>query len=664
MQFDSKRRLLFFTCVALATITLAVYWPVHNYEFIDFDDDAYVFENANVQSGLSWQNVKWAFTATLATNWHPVTWLSLMLDCQLFGAKPGPLHLVNVAFHTANTLLLFIVFNRMTKRIWPSAFVAALFALHPLHVESVAWVAERKDVLSTLFWLLTMLTYVLFVEKPSTGRYAISLIVFALGLMSKPMLVTLPFVLLLLDYWPLNRISNQKSAIRNLCLEKLPFFFLTVISSIITYVVQQKGGAISGMTFQLKLYNAVCSYFEYILKMFVPTRLAVLYPHRADSLSYIQVIISGFILVLITAVTFYYGRRFKYLIFGWCWYLGTLVPVIGLVQVGVQSMADRYTYIPLIGLFIIIVFGVCDLLQLNRFKKYVLTTLAATCVVCCIFITSAQLKYWQNSSMLFEHTLALTKNNFIILNNYGTTLTAQNKFQQAAQCFAKAVEIRPMESDYRTNLGAALKSTGRFDEAIEQLRIALKLDPNYSPAHKHLSIALALKGDYDGAIRQYKIFLGPDANVEKLYQDLAGMLIEQGKPDDAVSQLQKALAAKPDSIAILSNLGYILMQNGKSSQALEYYYKATEIDPNDVIIHGRLALALSATGRIDDAIEQCRIVLKSCPDDVEMHNNLGLLLQTKGRLTEASESFKKALQIDPNFHPARDNLYKLTQTQP
>jgi tetratricopeptide (TPR) repeat protein len=681
MQLDSKWRLPFFTCLSLAIATLAVYRPVYNYEFIDLDDDVYVTNNTIVQSGLSWQNVKWAFTTKLATNWHPLTWLSLMLDCSLFGVKPGPMHLVNVAFHVANTVILLIIFNRMTKRLWPSAFVAALFALHPLHVESVAWVSERKDVLSTLFWLLTMLAYVRYAERPLAGRYTTAIVFFALGLIAKPMLVTLPFVLMLLDYWPLDRIRNRreasspstaplaknrgpKSTIRNLLWEKLPFLILTVISSIITYIVQQKGGAMSVMTFELKFYNAVCSYYEYIIKMLVPTRLAVLYPHRADSLSIIQVIISGIILVLITAVAFYYGRRFKYLIFGWCWYLGTLVPVSGLVQVGIQSMADRYTYIPLVGLFIIIVFGACDLLESIRFKKYILIILAAACLSCCIFITSAQLKYWQNSPMLFEHTLALTKNNFIILNNYGTTLMRQKKFQQAAQYLAQAVKIRPTSPDYRTNLGGAFKGAGRFDDAIEQYKIALILDPNYASAHKNLAIALALKGDYDGAIEQYKIYLGPDANVVKLYQDLASMLTEQGKADDAVSQLQKALAAQPQSADVLSNLGYTLAQNGKFQQAVEYYNQSLQLDPNNVLTHGRLALALAPLGKIDESIEHCRIVLAARPNDIQMYNNLGMLLRAKGEFNAAAESFKKALQIDPNFRPARDNLNALSQKQP
>jgi tetratricopeptide (TPR) repeat protein len=655
-------------CVLLGAVTFTVYLPVRNHEFVKYDDDIYVTKNPNIHSGLSWQNFRWAFTTGRASNWHPLTWLSLTLDCSLFGVKSAPLHLVNVFFHVVNTLLLFIVFNRMTRRFWPSAFVAAIFAFHPLHVESVAWVAERKDVLSTLFWLLTMLAYTRYAERPSTARYLVTIILFAFGLLAKPMLVTLPFILILLDFWPLNRL-NSKFSILNSIIEKVPFFLLSVASSIITFLFQQKGGSVTAIPFKARLANAVCSYLAYIVKMFYPSRLAVLYPHPVDSITTdktlaAKVILSAIILILLTVFLLYYSRHYRYLTVGWLWYLGTLVPVIGIVQVGVQAMADRYTYVPLIGLFVIIAFAAADLFKNFPLKKYVLSTLAIATLVACILTTSAQLKHWKDSASLFEHTLAVTKNNYTILNNYGNLLCDLGKPEEAVQKLTEATKLFPNASDIRNNLGVALKKLGRIDDAIEQYNIALRLDPNYATAHCNLGVALMTKGDYDAAIEHYKIYLGLDPNTTDLRQELALALVKQGRVNDAVGQFQKALDARPDSAEVLGNLGYALAQSGKPQQALEYYYKALQLDPNNVITHGRLALALASLGKIDESIEQCGIVLKARPDDAEMHANLGILLQTKGQIDQAIESYKKVLQIDPNNQKARENLDTLAQKRP
>jgi tetratricopeptide (TPR) repeat protein len=665
MQIDSRQRLFLVLCAGLVVITLIVYWPVGNYEFIRYDDDAYVTKNSSVQSGLSLQNIEWAFTAGHVANWHPLTWLSLMLDCTLFGEKPGPMHLVNVAFHTANTLLLFIILSRITKRIWPSAFIAALFALHPLHVESVAWIAERKDVLSTFFWLLTMLAYVTYVEKPSTGRYVIMLIFFALGLMSKPMLVTLPFVLILLDYWPLNRIKSGFSVL-NSFFEKLPFVFISSISSIITYIVQQKGGAMSPIPFGDRIANALCSYLEYIGKMFVPVNLAVLYPHPDGQIQLAKVIISVFVLLLLSVFLLYYGRQYKYLAFGWFWYLGTLVPVIGIVQVGAQGMADRYTYVPFIGLFVIIAFGSADLAQIISYKPMRYWVLGlASCVLClvCVIITSIQLKYWQNSILLFDHTLSIIEPDYVAQKASADALIKAGKLEQAADLLTEKIISIPHSPEIHNNFGNAFRDVKKTDEAIVQYLITLRLSPRFLDARYNLALALTVKGSYDQAIEQYKIYLGPDADVVGLYLDLARLLTKEERFSDAAEQLQKALAVEPNSVEILGNLGFALAQANKPEQAVEYYYKALQLDPNDILTHGRLALALSLIGRIDDSIEQCRIVLAAEPNDAEMHSNLGILLRTKGKLDEAAQSFKRALQIDPNLQSARDNLNAISQKQ-
>jgi protein O-mannosyl-transferase len=486
--FYNHRQLLISSAIAI--ITFAVYLPVRNFEFVRYDDDEYVRNNPVVQQGPTWQGIEWAFTTNHAANWHPLTWLSHMLDCRLFGNKPGLHHLVNVLFHIANTLLLFIIFNRMTKRLWPSAFIAALFALHPLHVESVAWVAERKDVLSTLFWLLTMLAYVRYTERPSILRYSFALLFFALGLMAKPMLVTLPFVLLLLDYWPLNRFLNSKFSIHNSFIEKIPFFAFAVLSCIITFLAQQTSGAVSQvdlMPMKIRIANAIFSYFIYIKKMFWPSNLAVLYPYRYEGIPVNEILISAIILILITILVLIYFRWYKYLLVGWFWYLGTLIPVIGLIQVGSQAYADRYTYVPLIGLFIIIAFGATELLRNIPHKKYILAVFAILVLLACAIVTSRQLKYWKNSNTLFDHALAVTNNNPNILNNYANVLAVQGNKEQARQYLAEAVRLIPDSFEMRMNYAKILNELGFNDQAIEQYKIALKIDPASKEAHEKLS---------------------------------------------------------------------------------------------------------------------------------------------------------------------------------
>ena len=666
-------------CILLAAVTFAVYLPVRNHEFVHYDDDVYVSNNTEVKSGLSWQGIQWAFTTGYASNWHPLTWLSLMLDCQLFGVKPGPMHLVNVFFHVANTLLLFIVLSRMTKGLWQSVFVAGLFALHPLHVESVAWVAERKDVLSTLFWLLTMLAYARYAERSSASRYIVVLVLFATGLLAKPMLVTLPFVLFLLDYWPLLRFATkgrplertggpdfaiatpgrQKASLRWLIIEKIPLIVLTVASSVVTFVVQQKTGAMSDiyhLRFNERIINAIVSYLTYIGKMIWPAQLAVLYPHPVNTIPVSRAVIYGAILVLTTIFFVCYCRRYKYLIVGWLWYLGTLVPVIGIVQVGSQAMADRYTYIPLIGLFVIISFGATELLKERPFGKIALGVLAGISLSACVVVTSHQLKYWKDSLSLFEHTLNVIEGSYVMQNNYANILSDLGRPKEAAAQLSEALKLLPNSPGIHINYGNALREMGRLDEAIEHYKIAVTLNPDFTLAHYNLGLALAAKGNYEGAIEQYRLYAGTAVDVADIHQGMGEQLAKEGKADDAVSQFQKALIVKPDSAEVLSNFGYALAQSGKPQEAIEYYNKALAIDSNGVITHGRLALALASVGRIDEAIEQCRIVLVARPDDFEMHTNLGILLQKQGKLDEAIESYKKALQTNPNFQKARENL--------
>ncbi len=434
-----RHRLEVIVSVVLIMATLAVYWQVQNHEFVNYDDDLYVTDNPHVKAGLTREGAIWAFVATHAGNWHPLTWLSHMLDCEVYGVNPWGHHLTNLLLHIGNTILLFLLFRHVTGAVWRSTLVAALFALHPLHVESVAWVSERKDVLSTLFWLSTMWTYLRHVESPGFRWYLLALLSFALGLMAKPMLVTLPFVLLLIDYWPLGRLqfgqSNrthesmtpglQRSSVSSLIFEKVPFFAISAVSSTVTYIVQLSAGAMPSqdvLPLQVRTANALVSYISYIGKMIWPHHLAVSYPHPGSNLPLWQIAGASLLLVFISALVIRGAGRFPYLVVGWLWYLGTLVPVIGLVQVGSQAMADRYTYVPLIGLFVIIVWGAPNLVRRWRHGRFLLVSSSGVLLLTLMACTWLQTSYWKDSFTLFQRTLDVTADNWRAHNGLGLAL--------------------------------------------------------------------------------------------------------------------------------------------------------------------------------------------------------------------------------------------------
>lgn len=658
------------TSFVLIAATLVVFWNVKNHQFLNFDDNLYVTANSHVKTGLSVKNIKWAFTNTEFSNWHPLTWLSHMLDCQLYGLNPKGHHLTSLILHIANSLLLFFVLSKITGAFWKSTFVAALFALHPLHVESVAWVSERKDVLSTLFWILTMWAYYHYIKRPEYKRYLLVLIVFGLGLMAKQMLVTLPFVLLLMDYWPLGRFqfahtgkissskSNvsigagpQKSVAIRLLLEKIPFFVLTIILTIVAAAAQQKGGAVvplDAFPLETRIANALVSYVSYIGKMIWPGNLAVIYPHPGYTLQMWKIVAAALLLICITFAVVLTAKRLPYLLVGWFWYLGTLVPVIGFVQIGGQAMADRYTYVPFIGLFIIIAWGAADLTKRWHSKDIVLLVSGAALLAYFMVFARLQVDYWRDSFSLFEHALKITSNNYLSHNNFGIALMRQGKIDAAIEHYKKAVKIVPKYGGAHSNLGYALVKLGKIDEAIEYYNKALHINPYDTKAHINLGHLQIKLGKVDKAIKHYNKVLLIDSNNAKGHNNLAIALMQQGKINEAIKHYNKVLLIKPNHAGGHNNLAIALMQQGKIDEAIEHYNKLLLIDPNNAGGHGNLAIALMQQGKTDEAIEHFSEVIRIKPESAQAHFNMGAAMEKKGKLDEAAFHYKEVLRISPN----------------
>ncbi len=597
VSFMSNNKQVLMIYLFLTIAALVVFWQVNTCDFIYYDDPFYVTENHQVQNGITLEGIQWAFTTGHVANWHPLTWISHMLDVQLFGLQPRWHHLTNLLFHLANTLLLFYVLHRMTKARWESAFVAALFALHPLHVESVAWVAERKDVLSTFFWMLTMGAYCTYVEHQRLQKYLLVVLFFALGLMAKPMLVTLPFVLLLLDYWPLQRFrripSDQKirnksgdkqkgksrkrhttgeevkaetpadslyqwALIRPLLREKIPLFALTVLSSIVTYLVQQKGGAVQSYPMSIRISNAFVSYITYIGKTIWPSDLAVLYPYP-QSLPTWQVFGSAFLLIAVTITVIVKARRMPYLAMGWLWFAGTLVPVIGIVQVGLQARADRYTYVSLIGLFIMAAWGIPELLKNRRYRKEALVASSTAVLLCLSVVTWTQLQYWQNSFTLFDHTLSVTDNNYAAYYNRGAAYSHLGNYRQALGDYDRAIDINPKYADAYYNRGTAYLNLGNNRQAIGDFDKAIETNPIYAKAYHNRGIANSNLGNYQQAIGDYDKTIEINPTYAEPYNNRGYAYWRLGNTGKALEDLKTA-----------ARLGYKSAQNALRSQGMSW----------------------------------------------------------------------------------------------
>lgn len=635
-----QRRTIALICLILAVVTFAVYWPVRGNDFVNYDDNVYITENAHVRNGLNWPDLKWAFTTGHTGYSHPLTWLTHQLDYERYGGWAGGHHLTSLAIHILNSLLLFLLFFRMTRAIWPSAFVAAIFAIHPLHVESVAWVAERKDVLSGLFFLLTLHAYAFYTKKPRLLRYLLALFLFALGLLSKPMIVTLPVVLLLLDYWPLRRMTfgaskadrSREQPIGWLILEKVPFLFMAAAWSLITFIIVRESRLVveePHLGVWLRGANALVSYATYFLETFWPRDLSVFYPHPVVW-PWGIVLGATTLLALISALCIARKSVAPYLIVGWFWYLGMLVPVIGLIQAGAQARADRYTYLPQIGLCLALSWGLADVFKNWSYRRYILPAGATVVLALLVCATWYQTQVWRDSESLWRHALATTSDN-------------------------DAAHI---------GLCDALLQKGRADEAMRHAEMALRIRPNGVDAHNHLGIVLASKGRPDDALIHFQRVLEMKPNRPKLHYNLATVLLQKGQVDEAISHFQKELQIQPGFVDAHNNLGIALSQRRKADEALVHFQRALEIDPNRPRVNYNLANVLLQKGQADEAIVHLQKELQIQPNYTEALNDLGIAFSQKGQINDAIAHWQKTLEVQPENLNALCNLAWIFATYP
>jgi protein O-mannosyl-transferase len=621
--------------IALVALNWVVYAPLGHFDFVKWDDPQYITDNATVLAGLTWHGVAWAFTSTHGPYWHPLTWLSHMLDVQLFGLDAGGHHITNIVLHIATTLLLFGLLRRTTGALMRSAFVAALFAVHPLHVESVAWIAERKDVLSALFWMLTLWAYGWYAARPGVRRYLAVMLLFACGLMAKPMVVTLPFALLLVDVWPLGRLTrgaiHRTAGWSRLVTEKLPLIALAAAVGAATFVLQRGQGALPALEaipLKLRVANALTSYVAYIGLMFWPAHLAALYPYPRALPAWWAIAGAALILAGISGVAIRTARRHPYVLVGWLWYLGTLVPVIGLIQSGEQSMADRFVYIPLVGLFVIVAWGIPDLPDgIVRWpeRRVALPVAAAIAIVACAVVARRQVQYWADNLTLWEHVVSAT----------GPNYRAQG------------------------NLAMALQDAGRTGDAIAHYSEALRINPRFLDAYDNLGLALASEGRTDEAIALYAKTLGLKPTDADAHNNLGKLLAEQGKVGDAVAHFSEAVRLKPQFSEAHNNLANALATEGKLREAIDEYTEALRLQPDFADAHNGLGGALVTQGRVAEAVPRFEEAVRLDPNFLPARHNLAAVLARQGKIDEAARQLEIALQIDPNDETARRGLAAL-----
>jgi tetratricopeptide (TPR) repeat protein len=640
-NFLYNRRQEIIICLFLIASSLVVYEQIINHEFINYDDGLYVTENPHVQAGFTWESIKWALTTFHAGNWHPLTWFSHMLDCELYGLNPMGHHWTNLQFHIANTLLLFFILQQMTGAFWKSAFVAALFALHPLHVESVAWVTERKDVLSTFFGFLVIITYYRYVKKPDIAGYMLIFLSLSLGLMAKPMLVTMPFVLLLLDLWPLKRLNlslnqpdGRTSNLMPLIREKIPLIILATISIILTFFAQQSRGAVQPLELipiNYRIANALIAYSGYFIKTIWPHNMSVFYPHLGVNQPMWEVVSSALFLIGACLLAIKASKKYPYMLVGLLWYIITLIPVIGLIQVGSQSMADRYTYIPLIGIFIILSWGGSDFLKSQKHRNCVLYLSALIIISAFTFMSFNQVKHWKNSITLFENSITVTDGNWLAHNNLGAALFDKEKIDESIFHFKEVLKIKPVYFSALYNLGRSFQEKSDLDKAAYYYKNALRIKPDYEEAHNNLANLLFAQGMLDEAASHYYLILGINPDNADVHNNLGYLLVTEDKRKEALLHFNEALRINPEHAEAHYNLGCLMIKQGETEEAIAHFVKAL-------------------------SVLYFKDVQKINPGYAEVYNKIGKILYKNGKLKEAGIFFSKAIQIEPDCKEARDNL--------
>ncbi|HEX9148586.1 MAG TPA: tetratricopeptide repeat protein [Thermoanaerobaculia bacterium] len=678
----------------LGALTLAVFWPLLASEFVFLDDPEYVFENRGVISGLTWPGVRWAFTTGHAANWHPLTWLSHMADVSLFGLKPAGHHATNLLLHTIAAILVFLAFQGLSGSVGRSAWIAALFAVHPAHVESVAWISERKDVLSAVFWFATILAYAVWVRRRGAGRYALLLLLFAAGLMSKPMVVTLPVVLLLLDYWPLGRFAGNdrlEPSVRifgKRIVEKLPLFLLAMASSVLTFLVQRAGGAVRPLEaypLGVRLGNAILAYVRYLRVAFWPTDLAVFYPHPGKSITLTLVAAGALLLFAITAAVVAMRRSAPFLLVGWTWFVVTLLPVIGLVQVGNQATADRYTYIPYVGLFLAIAWGGAWIADRFGRGRSVLRAVAIASIMALAVTAALQARVWKDSETLLLHAIRVTRNNDVAQNNLGNYYNTIGRPADALPHLQEALRLRPKDPAVLVNIGHSLFLLKRFDEAAAKFSEALQRDPSDDVAMNNLARVRYLQGDVPESIRLYRAALvaQPDWIDSRKRLVLALLLEEQNAA--ALLELERVVSRFPkdeesrqllDQLSVYvrdpqdasarrlrgvlaaehRTLGVALMERKRNGEAATQLDRALALFPDDPLTHLNRGVLFSESHRLDEAAAEFRETLRLDPRSALAHTDLGYVFFLQGLREEAIAQHREALRIQPDFPLARNNL--------
>jgi tetratricopeptide (TPR) repeat protein len=673
--------------VFLAVIVWIAFGRTLNHEFVGYDDQSYVLRNPRVTNGLTLDGIQWAFTHVDVTNWHPLTTISHMLDCQLYGLQPWGHHLTNILLHAAAAILLFLALRELTGTLWPSLLVAAVFAVHPLRVESVAWVSERKDVLSGVFFMLTLWAYARYARGNvrSSFWYMTVVVLFALGLMCKPTLVTLPFVLLLLDYWPLGRVRPSSSSGRGetasrwkrrntlswLVIEKVPLFGLSAASCVATLLAQKQALDMSiKAPFEERLGNALISYVVYVGQMIWPAHLAVLYPYPEGNLKVPQVILALLLLLMISVAFFLWRKKYPFLLIGWLWYLGMLIPMIGIIQVGSQVRADRYTYLPQIGLYLLVACSAAELFHRWRRSREVLAAAAVLVIMALTTRSYLQTSYWRDTETLWKHAIASTSNNYIAHTNLAQTLSHSGRFAEAIAECEKALKIKPDFAAAHNNLGVALLRNkqsgdgalghdGAVDEAIEHYRKALQINPDFTQAHKNLGIVLLRKGQMDEAIAQFQKTLELEPNDAQAEFSLGSAFLQRREVDEAIAHYQKAVEIRPDYAEARNYLGNAFVAEGKYSEAIANYEAAVRIRPNYSEAHHNMACVLATIGKADEALEQFNEALRLNGNDAQAHFALGSLLRQMGRREEAVAHLTEALRLKPDYELAKQQLREL-----